>query len=297
MGHLLPFCQPTLSSFLFAICSRLTLVCFLCLVPSSWTFARCQEDPASNSSAPQSTSASAASDTSQIQAEVGHRDITYIRDIVLFRYDYKLQDGPDETNRFRLKLLYAFGPDHRFGVSVSVPVMYETSPAGSAFGSGDTEIVFGGILYRNPSFRTAITFQVTPQTASENLLGGATTTIKPAWGFAEVFSSRYQLTAAFYYEQSVHTVRGAPTKQFEPDITLNFRVLRATWFVEYDSYYLFIPKEYAQTMKIGVSRSFGSYKQWVASAYYSVALNDYGTSTQYKYNPGFDLTWYPSKNR
>ena len=296
MRHLLA-CRPTGSPGRLAIGSRLTLVCFFYLVLSSWTTARCQEDPASNSPAHQPASSSAASDTSQIQAEVGHRDITYIRDFVLFRYDYKLQDGPDETNRFRLKLLYAFGPDSRFGASVSVPVMFETTPTASAFGSGDTEIVVGAILYRNPSFRTAITFQVTPQTSSENLLGGSTTTIKPAWGFSQVFSSRCQLTAAFYYEQSVHTVRGAPTKQFEPDLTFNFRVLRATWFVEYDSYYLFIPSQYAQTMKLGGSRTLGRDKQWVASAYYSVAINDPGTATQYHYNPGFDLTWYPFKNK
>jgi len=182
-------------------------------------------------------------------------------------------------------------------MSVSEPVMYKSAPSGTAWGSGDIEIAMGGLLYKGERLRVAATFQITPQTSSENLLGGSTTTIKPAWGFIYVFSHRCALTNAFYYKQSIHTVRGKPTKQFEPDITLNVRVLRATWFVEYDSYYDFIPQKYAQTMKTGLSRGFGKGHNWVASAYYSVAINDYGTSSQYKYNPGFDLTWYPFPNR
>jgi len=152
-------------------------------------------------------------------------------------------------------------------------------------------------FYRTEHFRSGASFQTTFQTSSDNLLGGVTTTIKPAWGFTGVLSDRLELTSAFYYKQSVHTVRGTPAKQFEPDITLNARVRKATWFLEWDSYYDFIPQQFAQTMKAGVSRRLGAAHRWVASAYYSLPINAYGRTSQYKCNTGLDVTWYPFRNR
>jgi hypothetical protein len=35
----------------------------------------------------------------------------------------------------------------------------------------------------------------------------------------------------------------------------------------------------------------------VASAYYAFAINDYGRLSQYRYNAGADVTWYPRKYR
>lgn len=238
-----------------------------------------------------------ADDTAAIQQEVGDRDATYLRTRVVFRYDYKDQTGDTTTNRFRLRVLYAFGPKQRLAMSVLVPVIQKNTPTGSAAGSGDTEVVGGANLFVAERFRTGVSFQVTFQTSSDTLIGGATTTIKPAWGFTAVLSRRFQLTGAFYYKQSIHTVRGTPVKQFEPDITLNTRVLKATWFIEWDSFYDVAPGQLAQTLRTGLSRGFGSERRWVASADCGFALNGYGGQTQYHLNPRLDVTWYPFKNR
>jgi hypothetical protein len=104
-------------------------------------------------------------------------------------------------------------------------------------------------------------------------------------------------SGAFLYKQSIHTTRGIRAKQFEPDVTLNARVLDTTWFLEWDSYYDFLPDRFAQTPKPGVSRSIGSNGRWVASAYYAFGINDYGRLSQYRYNAGGDATWYPRKDR
>ena len=235
--------------------------------------------------------------TAPIQEEVGSRDLFYLRNRILFRYDYRLQAGQVSTDRFRLNLLYAFGPQQRMAISVTMPVLHTDTPTGSASGSGDMEIQGGVNLFLTEHFHSGVAFQVTCQTSSENLLGGASTTIKPAWGFGWALSPRFEVTGVLYYQQSIHTVRGTPIKQFEPDFTFNTRFRGATWFVEWDSFYDFIPQMFAQTMKTGVSKRFGKRRQWVADAYYSVALNPYATKTQYKYNPGIDLTWYPFPNR
>jgi hypothetical protein len=44
-------------------------------------------------------------------------------------------------------------------------------------------------------------------------------------------------------------------------------------------------------------RAFGPNRRWVASAYYGIGLNDYARLTQYRYNAGVDITWYPRKYR
>src|SRR4029450_4479397 len=101
-------------------------------------------------------------------------------------------------------------------------------------------LALGCLLWSVPAvtyskrFRTGVGIQATLQTSSDALLGGATTTIKPDWSFTGVLLSHVQLTGAFFYKQSIHTTRGIRAKQFEPDVTLNARVLDATWFLEWD---------------------------------------------------------------
>jgi hypothetical protein len=89
-------------------------------------------------------------------------------------------------------------------VSVSVPMMWKDSPTGPAFGSGDTELTAGANLFHTETFRTGVAGQVTFQSSSDPLLGGASTKLKGSWGFTYLFSSRYEFTAAFNYKQSVH---------------------------------------------------------------------------------------------
>lgn len=235
-------------------------------------------------------------ETDELEEEVGDRDPTYLRTRLVVRYDHKLQ-GPASINRFRPRLLDAFGPKQRFGVSFLAPVVQTDTQSRAARGSGDAEVQFNANVIYRKGFRAGGAVQATLQTASDALLGGATTTIKPSWDFTGVLSSRLELTAAFYYKQSVHTSRGIPAKQFEPDVTLNVRVLKATWFLEWDAYYDFLPGRFAQTMKPGVSRSFGANRRWVASAYYATGINDYARLSQYRYNAGLDVTWYARKYR
>jgi len=236
-------------------------------------------------------------DVAELEQEVGDRDPTYLRTRVVFSYDHKLLEGPTSVDRFRPKLLYAFGPRQRFGASVLVPAIHTDTSSGTASGAGDAELQAYANVYYTQRFRTGTLVQTTLQTSSDALIGGATTTVKPGWDFAAVLSSRVELTGAFYYKRSIHTARGMPARQFEPDITLNARALKATWFVEWDSYYDVIPDRFAQTMKTGVSERVGRDRRWVVSAYYSTAINEYGRQSQYRYNAGFDATWYPLKYR
>ena len=236
-------------------------------------------------------------ETAELEEEVGDRDLTYLRTRLVYRYDHKQLEVPVSTDRFRLRLLYAFGPKQRFGASVLMPLVDTDTPLESARGSGDAEVQFNANVTYSERFRTGVGIQATLQTSSDPLLGGATTTIKPDWGFTGVLSSHVQVTGAVFYKQSIHTTRGIRAKQFEPDVTLNARILDATWFLEWDSYYDFLPDRFAQTLKPGVSHSIGSNGGWVASAYYAFGINDYGRLSQYRYDAGADVTWYPRKYR
>lgn len=235
-------------------------------------------------------------ETAELEEEVGDRDPTYLRTRLVFRYDFR-RLSHTSINRFRPRLLYAFGPKQRFAVSFLQPIIQTDTPVGTAHGSGDAEVQFSANLFYTERFRTGAAVQGTLQTSSDALLGGDTTTIKPSWDFTAVFSSRLQLVAAFYYKRSIHTSRGIPAKQFEPDVTLNTRFLTVTWFLEWDSFYDFIPGRLAHTLKPGFSRGFGASRRWVASAYYAVGMNDYARRSQYGYDAGLDLTWYPRKYR
>jgi hypothetical protein len=127
----------------------------------------------------------------ELEEEVGDRDPTYLRTRTVFRYDHRLL-GPASIDRFRLRLLYGFGPKQRYAVSALGPIV-------------QTETL--------------------------------------------------------------------------------------------DSFYDVSPGQIAPTLKPGVSRAFGPNRRWVASAYYGIGLNDYARLTQYRYNAGVDITWYPRKYR
>lgn len=235
--------------------------------------------------------------TELIQEEAGDRDITYLRTRAVFRYDYKEQNGPTETNRFRLRLVYGFGANQRFGVAVNVPFVWMQTPTGTVFGSSDTDVTAGVVVYQTKQFRTGFIAEATVPTSSENKLGGGTTTMKGTWGITYVLSKRFELNGAFSYKQSVATSRGAPAKQFEPDVTVNFRALKTTWFVESDSFYDFLPEEFAPLIKPGLSRAWGETKSWTTSGYIEWPLDAYARATQHHLNVGFDVTWYPLKGR
>ena len=242
-------------------------------------------------------SSAPATSTKLIQEEVGDRDITYLRTRAVFRYDYKEQNGSTETNRFRLKLVYGFGAPQRFGVAVNVPVVWMQTPTGTVFGSGDTDITGGVVVYQTKQVRTGFLGEVTVPTASENALGGGNTNLKGTWGITCVLSSRFEFYGSFSYKQSVSTSRGAPVKQFEPDVAVNMRVLKTTWYVESDSYYDFNPEQFAPMVKTGLARGWGSTKSWTTTAYIEWPLNAYARATQHHLNVGLDVTWYPFKER
>jgi hypothetical protein len=232
----------------------------------------------------------------ELQEEVGDRDPTYLRTRGIFSYDRKSFESSRALDRLRFKWLYAFGPKQRFAASVLMPALRMTAPSVDVSGAGDAELQVLANFYYAPRFRMGVGVVTTFQTARSPLLGGATTTVKPSWDFAAVLSGRLEVTGALYYRQSVHTVRGVPFKQLEPDITLNARLLKVTWFVESDSYYDVTPSRLAPTLKAGVSNRFGAKNRWVVAGYYAAGLNDYSHPTQYRTDIGFDLTWFPSNN-
>lgn len=242
-------------------------------------------------------SSALATSTKLIQEEVGDRDITYLRTRAVFRYDYQEQNGPTETNRFRLKLVYGFGANQRFGVAVNVPVVWMQTPTGTVFGSGDTDVTGGVVVYQTKQVRTGFLGEVTVPTSSENALGGGNTNLKGSWGITYVLSNRFEFYGSFSYKQSVSTSRGAPVKQFEPDVALNMRVLKTTWYVESDSYYDFNPEQFAPMIKTGLARAWGETKSWTTTAYIEWPLDAYARATQHHLNVGLDVTWYPFKER
>ena len=242
------------------------------------------------SSAPGQTNAA-----TEMEANVAEHDITYLKSRLVFRYDYKSLIGDGDMNRFRLKGLWGFGPEGRLGLAVTVPVIDKEVPGNSAFGMGDMEIQFGGIFYLGERFRAGAAVTFYPRTSTNALLGGASTAIKPATGFTALLNSRMELNCVFNYKISVHTVRGTPTNQFEPDFTLSTHRLGATIFLEWDSYYMIKTGDFAQTMKIGVSRSLGKRSGWVIGPYFSLAVNRPGSHTQYIHEPGIDVTWFPAR--
>jgi hypothetical protein len=232
----------------------------------------------------------------ELQEEVGDRDPTYLRTRTVVRYDHRLL-GPASIDRFRLRLLYGFGPKQRYAVSALEPIVHVQTSARTARGSGDAEVQLNANILYGKHFRTGVAVQAAFQTSSDALIGGATTTVRPSIDCTGVFSHHLEVVATLYYKQSIHTARGLPVKQFEPDLIVNTRVLKATWFLQWDSFYDISPGQYAQTLKPGVSRAFGPNRRWVATAYYGIGLNDYARLTQYRYNAGIDITWYPRKYR
>jgi hypothetical protein len=242
-------------------------------------------------------SGAVATDTTLIQEEVGDRDITYLRTRAVFRYDYKEQDGPTEKNRFRLKLVYGFGANQRFGVAVNLPVVWMQTPAGSVFGSGDTDVTGEVVVYQTKQVRIGFIGEMTVPTSSEKALGGGNTNLKGSWGITSVLSKWLEFNGSFSYKQSVSTSFSAPVKQFEPDVALNMRVLKTTWYVESDSYYDFNPEQFAPMIKTGLSRAWGETKNWTTSAYIEWPLNSYARATQHRLDVGLDVIWYPFKEQ
>ena len=57
----------------------------------------------------------------ELEEEVGDRDPTYLRTRTVVRYDHRLL-GPASIDRFRLRLLYGFGPKQRYAVSALEPI-------------------------------------------------------------------------------------------------------------------------------------------------------------------------------
>jgi len=226
-----------------------------------------------------------------IEEESGERDITYLKSRVTFRYDYKDQEGDVITNRFRVKTVIGFGPHQRYGVSLNVPVLHRDKPEDSATGLGDVELQAGAVIQSWRKFRYGAALQVTFQTATDDLLGGGSTSLKPAFGFTATPSRRFEFNCAFNYKRSIHTTRGDPVNEFEPDCTANTRILKSTAFAESDSFYEFGPGQWAPTLKLGLSRRFGEGRQWVVSPYFSFPLNEFARQSQYRYNVGLDLGW------
>jgi hypothetical protein len=272
----------------------------LLLSLSAVSVARAQAPSPAATTPPQGQSVSDAEEEEQIEElaeEVGDRDPTYLRTRAVVRYDHRQFDGSASSDRLRLRFLYAFGPRQRFAVSFLEPLVRLDIPTETARGSGDAEVQFNANVVFRERFRAGVGLQTTLPTSSNALLGGATTTIKPSLEVAGVLTSRLELLASFYYKRSIHTSRDLPFDQFEPDVILNARVFGATWFLEWDAFYDRLPGRLAQTLKPGVSRAFGPGRRWVGSAYYAVGVNDYAQLTQYRYDAGVDVTWYPFKYR
>lgn len=219
-------------------------------------------------------------------------DLTYLRSRLVFRYDYRSLVEDVTMNRARLTSAFAFGPHQRLGVQLTIPVVHKDAAGDSAGGLADVEVLFGGNFYYRERFRAGANVEFVLPTATDPLLGGGTTTIEPAVGFAAVLTPRLELTGSFSYKKSIHTTRGTPFNEFEPDLALNARRWGVTWRAEWDSFYLFNSDQFAQKFKVVVSRALGREHRWVVSPYYAFPLNEAGRQTQYIRQVGMDVTWF-----
>jgi hypothetical protein len=227
-----------------------------------------------------------------MQREAARADTTYLRSRLVYRYDYQQQEGDTTVNRFRLRGIYGFGPQKRLGLAITVPILYKNSAGQTAFGLGDIEPQFGGNFYLGERFRSGAAVEFSLQTSTDSLLGGATTTAKPAWGFTALLTDRNELNCAFNYRRSIHVSRGSEVNEFEPDCTINTRRFGATEYVEWDSYYQFAQSELAQTMQIGLNRGVGRDGHYVLTPYVAFPLNEFGKQNQFIFKAGMDVTWF-----
>ena len=269
------------------------LVALVVGLPAVLAISLAAQSAASPSPAPTQVQASGSDQESEeMQAESAEHEVAYLKSRVVFRYDYKSQEGDTSVSRLRIKSLFAFGPKQRLGVQINVPMLHKSVPGDSAGGLGDIELALGGNLYSGERFRTGALVEFQVPSSTDSLLGGSTTTIKPAWGFTAMLTPRLELNCVFNYKRSISTTRGSPTNEFEPDFTVSARRWGVTWWAEWDSYYLFIPGEFAQTFKLGASHAFGRDRRWIVSPYYSFPLNASGRQTQYIHQVGMDVTFY-----
>jgi hypothetical protein len=135
----------------------------------------------------------------ELEEEAGDRDPTYLRTRTVVRYDQRLL-GPASIDRFRLRLLYGFGPKQRYAVSALEPIVQVDTAARTARGSGDAEVQLNANILYGKRFRTGVTVQAAFQTLSDALIGGATTTVKPSIDFTGVFSRHLEVVATLYFD-------------------------------------------------------------------------------------------------
>jgi carbonic anhydrase len=228
----------------------------------------------------------------ELEEEVGDRD-RRTQDPALFRRP-PVARRLVSSDRVRLRFMRVWSAA-AFAVSFLEPLV-QTRRRPRPRGSGDAEVQFNASVVHRTRFRAGASLQTALHTSSDALLGPGTATLKPSLEFAGVLTSRLELTAAFSYKRSIHASRGIAIKQFEPDVILNARVLHATWFLEWDSFYDYVPGRLAQTLKPGVSRAFGPGRRWVGAAYYAFGVNDYARRSQYRRDVGIDVTWFPLKD-
>jgi hypothetical protein len=114
--------------------------------------------------------------TEELEEESQEEDITYLTSRLVYRYDYKWQQGDSLSNRFRLKGIYAFGdfkiltPLKRFDIAITIPVVRGDTPANSASGLSDVEAQFGALLHNRERFRDSATIEFALPTSTDRLL-------------------------------------------------------------------------------------------------------------------------------
>jgi hypothetical protein len=157
----------------------------------------------------------------ELEVEVSDRDPTYLRTRAIVRYDRRLFGGDTSSDRIRLRFLYGFGPLQRFAVSFLQPLVQANTPTETARGSGDTEVQFNANVLHHDRFRAGVGVQTTLQTASDALLGGTTTTLKPSVELAGVPATRLELVApSITSDRSTPRAESLPTSSSRTSLSM-----------------------------------------------------------------------------
>jgi len=221
--------------------------------------------------------------------------VTYIQSHVTLKYNHDEFDGGASGNRERVEWFQSFGPSKRFAAGIELPfVQFHGSngePSGS--GLGDIELKFRGMLGKWEKFEHAAGFEITVPSASNDQASENETLIKLVWGFSAQVTPHTLLSADLGYNKAVQTSHGlAGTNNLEPEIILaQAFAKRVAGYLDWDTYYDFNAREYAQALKVGLEFQLDHKEKWGLSPYFQFPLNHFTRVTEIKNSVGIELSY------
>ena len=238
------------------------------------------DEPPPPSPATESLSEADREEIRDLERESERGDIRYFRSRFVFKVDAKRKPGDATSTRLRLEGVEAFGEKNRFSYQLKVPTYYNEAPGSYVTGLGDVSFELAAVLGATDWLFHGAGVEVTLQTASDPVLWGGATTVKPEYGLAALLGHQILAQFVLQFTQSVLTLPEAPAVQkLEPELYLNVHLPWFTLSFDWDNWWDFPAGAFGQTLKVGASQSVDREKRWVVGVSYLFPLNDYARST------------------